>query len=182
MTISTLLLLIAGFVLLVGGAEFLVRGASKIAAAIGVSPLIIGLTVVSFGTSSPEIAVSVQSSFIGKADIAIGNVVGSNIANILLVLGSSALAAPLLVSRQLIKLDVPIMIGVSVLLLAVGWDNNLSWLDGSVFLAVLVIYSVFLIKQSKRSPAEALDDEFVKEYGDVTALTPVQKWLINPAN
>jgi len=180
MSFTTLVILFSGFVLLIAGAEFLVRGASKIAAVLGVSPLIIGLTVVSFGTSSPEIAVSVQSSYIGKADIALGNVVGSNIANILLVLGFSALAAPLVVSRQLIRLDVPIMIGVSILLLLVGLDNNLSWIDGSIFVLILLVYSYFLMQQSKKNPAPKEDDEFEKEYGDSKNLTTVQKWVINP--
>ena len=180
MSLITFALLIGGFALLIVGAEFLVRGASRIAAALGVAPLLIGLTVVSFGTSSPEIAVSVQSSYIGKADIAIGNVIGSNIANILLVLGFSAVASPLLVSRQLIRLDVPIMIGVSVLLLIIGFDNNLGFVDGILFVSLLIAYTFFLISESKKNQTNIEDDEFEKEYGKIKSLTPAQTWIVNP--
>ena len=110
MTLTIAFYLLAGLVLLVGGAEVLVRGASKLAAQFGIPPLIIGLTVVAFGTSAPETAVSVQAALNGSGDLAIGNVLGSNIANILLILGITALVAPLVVSRQLIRLDVPLMI------------------------------------------------------------------------
>ena len=106
-----ILKLIAGLVLLVAGAEVLVKGASRIATAIGISPLVIGLTVVAFGTSSPELAVSVMASLNGTADIALGNVVGSNIFNVLFILGISSIIVPLVVAQQLIRLDVPIMIG-----------------------------------------------------------------------
>ena len=111
MSILDLVSFIAGLVLLVVGAEFLVRGASRLAAIAGISPLVIGLTIVAFGTSSPETAVSVFSSLNGQADISLGNVVGSNIFNVLFILGVSAMIAPLGVSRQLIKFDVPVMIG-----------------------------------------------------------------------
>ena len=115
MSLMTIVYLIAGLVLLVAGAEVLVRGAGKLAAQFGIPPLIIGLTVVAFGTSAPETAVSVQAALDGKGDLAIGNVVGSNIANVLFILGLTALIAPLVVSRQIIRLDVPIMIGASLL-------------------------------------------------------------------
>ena len=104
-----------GLALLVGGGEFLVRGASRLATAVRISPLVIGLTVVAFGTSAPELAVSVQAALAGSADLAIGNVVGSNIFNVLFILGISALIVPLVVSSQLIRWDVPVMIGVSLL-------------------------------------------------------------------
>src|SRR5512147_1861440 len=100
MTLTTVLLLAGGLVLLVVGAEALVRGASRLAAALGVAPLIIGLTIVAFGTSSPEMAVSVQSVLAGQPDIAVGNAVGSNIFNVLFILGVSALIVPLLVAQQ----------------------------------------------------------------------------------
>ena len=121
MTLMTFVYLIAGLVLLVAGAEVLVRGAARLAAQFGISPLVIGLTVVAFGTSAPETAVSVQASLNGSGDIAIGNVVGSNIANVLLILGMTALVAPLVVSRQLIRLDVPIMIGATLQHAGNGW-------------------------------------------------------------
>ncbi len=107
--------LVVGLNLLVISAEALVRGASKLAASIGISSLVIGLTVVAFGTSTPEFAVSVQSGLQGQADIAVGNVVGSSIFNVLFILGLSSMISPLLVSKQLIRFDVPIMIGASIL-------------------------------------------------------------------
>src|SRR5690606_30947316 len=107
MTPMTFVYLIAGLVLLVAAAEALVRGAARLAAQFGIPPLIIGLTVVAFGTSAPETAVSVQAAWNGSGALAIGNVIGSNIAIVLLILGVTALVAPLVVSRQLIRLDVP---------------------------------------------------------------------------
>ena len=115
MGIGTVVSLVVGLALLVGGAEFLVKGASKLAATVGIPPLVIGLTVVAFGTSAPELGVSLHASLTGQADIALGNVVGSNICNVLLILGISALIAPLSVAQQIVRLDVPIMIGVSAL-------------------------------------------------------------------
>ena len=104
MTLPIVLFLLAGLVFLIWGAELLVRGASRIATAVGISPLVVGLTVVAFGTSSPELAVSVMSAFKGQADLAIGNVVGSNIFNILLILGISSVIVPLVVAQQLVLL------------------------------------------------------------------------------
>jgi cation:H+ antiporter len=115
MDIVTGIFLIAGLVLLVVGADALVKGASQLAIMVGLSPLIIGLTIVAYGTSAPEMAVSVMSSLSGQPDIAVGNVVGSNIFNVLFILGISALVVPLVVAQQLIRFDVPIMIMVSVL-------------------------------------------------------------------
>ena len=144
------LIFLAGLVGLIIGASLLVRGASKLALSFGVSPLVVGLTIVAFGTSSPEVAVSVGAALDGKADIAIGNVVGSNIFNVLFILGISALIAPLVVHVQLIRQEVPIMIGASLLLLALGLDGRLSFLDAALLFGLLVAYTVFLIVQSRR--------------------------------
>ena len=165
MTLMTFVYLIAGLVLLVAGAEVLVRGAAKLAAQFGISPLVIGLTVVAFGTSAPETAVSVQASLNGSGDIAIGNVVGSNIANVLLILGTTALVAPLVVSRQLIRLDVPIMIGASLVTFGLAWDGQLSRIDGAILFSAVVIYTLFLVISSRRENAAGADDEFAKEFG-----------------
>ncbi|MCQ4259389.1 calcium/sodium antiporter [Stutzerimonas stutzeri] len=166
MSAMTFVYLIAGLVLLVAGAEVLVRGAAKLAAQFGIPPLIIGLTVVAFGTSAPETAVSVQAALNGSGDIAIGNVLGSNIANVLLILGMTSLIAPLIVSRQLIRLDVPIMIGASLVTYALAWDGSLSRLDGALLFSAVVGYTLFLIISSRRaSAAAAADDEFAKEFG-----------------
>lgn len=146
----TTVLALLGLVLLVVGAEMLVRGSSSLAARVGLSPLVIGLTIVAFGTSSPELAVSVGSALSGEAEIAVGNVVGSNIFNVLFILGLSALIVPLTVSNQLVRLDVPIMIVVSVLVLALAWDGEVGRGDGGILVVGVVLYTVFAICQSRQ--------------------------------
>jgi cation:H+ antiporter len=165
MTPSTIVFLIFGLVLLVGGAEFMVRGAARLASAAGISPLVVGLTVVAFGTSSPELAVSVMSAFKGGADLALGNVVGSNIFNVLLILGLSAVIVPLLVAQQLVRFDVPVMIGVSVLLFLLGLDGNIGRLDGVVLFSGVVAYTIFLIRQSRKESSAEVKAEYEDEYG-----------------
>jgi cation:H+ antiporter len=155
------LLFVGGLVLLVLGANLLVRGASKLALSFGISPLVVGLTIVAFGTSAPEVAVSVGAVLDGKTDIAIGNVVGSNIFNVLFILGISALIAPLVVNIQLIRQEVPIMIGASLLLLALGLDGRLSMWDGGFLFLLLVAYTVFLVVQSRRE-TQAAQDEYAE--------------------
>ena len=145
----------AGLVGLVLGASLLVRGASKLALSFGISPLVVGLTIVAFGTSAPEVAVSVGAVLDGNADIATGNVVGSNIFNVLFILGVSALITPLVVNVQLIRQEVPIMVGASLLLLALGLDGKLSFLDSAVLFALLLAYTTFLVVQSRRESAAA---------------------------
>ncbi len=158
----TLGMFIAGLVALVAGAELLVRGASKLALSFGISPLVVGLTIVAFGTSAPEVAVSVGAVLDGKTDIAIGNVVGSNIFNVLFILGISALITPLVVNIQLIRQEVPIMLGSSLLLLALMLDGNLSAIDGAMLFALLVAYTVFLVVQSRKE-TQAAKDEYAAE-------------------
>ncbi|HCQ00695.1 MAG TPA: sodium:calcium antiporter, partial [Candidatus Latescibacteria bacterium] len=118
--------LILGMIILIIGAELFVRGASKMAAILGISPLVVGLTVVAFGTSSPEIAVGLQASLAGNPGVAIGNVIGSNITNVLLILGLSAVIIPLTVASRLIRFDVPIMIGVSILFLIFSLSGGIG--------------------------------------------------------
>lgn len=154
----TLVLFVAGVILLIIGAEALVRGASRLAGTLGISPLVIGLTVVAFGTSSPEAAVSVGSAFGGRADIALGNVVGSNIFNVLFILGVSALVAPLAVSRRLVRLDAPLMVGVSALLLILALDGSVGRLDGLVLFGGIVAYTLFAILQSRRETRTVTTD------------------------
>lgn len=142
---------VAGLILLIIGAEALVRGASQLAAAARISPLVVGLTVVAFGTSAPELAVSLHSSLVGRAEIAIGNVVGSNICNVLLILGLSALITPLSVSQRLVRQDVPLMIGASVLLWIFALNGLINrWEGGALFLGIL-LYIYFSIWQSRRA-------------------------------
>jgi len=152
------LMFIGGLILLVIGANALVRGASKLALSFGISPLVVGLTIVAFGTSAPEVAVSVGAALDGKTDIAIGNVVGSNIFNVLFILGISALIAPLVVNIQLIRQEVPIMIGASLLLLVLGLDRRLSFFDGGILFVLLMAYTVFLVVQSRRETQTAKDE------------------------
>ncbi|MGZ9044583.1 MAG: calcium/sodium antiporter [Telluria sp.] len=151
----TTLLFIPGLVLLIVGAEALVRGAGSLALSFGISPLVVGLTVVAFGTSSPELAVSVQSTWAGRVDLAIGNVVGSNIFNVLFILGLSAVIVPLVVARQLVRQEVPVMVGASVLLLVLAADARVGRPDGLLLVGLLLAYIVFLIRQSRREGAAA---------------------------
>jgi cation:H+ antiporter len=135
--ITTILYFIGGLVILILGADLLVRGASRIAAAAGISPLVIGLTVVAIGTASPEIAVSVQAASAGQGNLTLGNVLGSNIFNILFVLGVTAIFAPIVIAEQLIRLDAPIMVGVSLLTFLLAANGRLGFSDGIILLAEL---------------------------------------------
>jgi cation:H+ antiporter len=156
------LMFVLGLVVLVIGADVMVRGASRLAVSFGVSPLVVGLTVVAFGTSAPEMAVSVGSALSGSPDLAIGNVVGSNIANILLILGISALITPLLVDEQIIRQEIPIMIGASALLVVVALDGNIGLVESIALFALVIAYTVFLVVQSRRA-SKNVQDEFETE-------------------
>ena len=134
-----------------------------LAVAVRISPLVIGLTVVAFGTSAPELAVSVQAALAGTGDLALGNVVGSNIFNVLFILGISAMIVPLVVSSQLIRRDVPLMIGVSVLLLLVGRDGNIQRLEGLLLFSGIVAYTWWCIRQS-RGENSGIQAEFAREW------------------
>jgi cation:H+ antiporter len=155
----TLILFTAGLVLLVVGAEALVTGASQLARIVGLSPLIIGLTIVAYGTSAPEMAVSVLAGLAGNVDISLGNVVGSNIFNVLFILGVSSLVTPLIVSAQLVRLDVPIMIAASILLLILGADGKVGPGDGTLLFAGIVIYTALLIYQGRKENKDAPEDK-----------------------
>jgi cation:H+ antiporter len=178
MNSGALLFFLAGLVLLITGAEAIVRGASRLAGAIGISPLVIGLTVVAFGTSSPELAVSLRASLTGSPDIALGNVVGSNIFNVLFILGLSALIAPLAVAQQLVRFDVPLTIGASLLLFALALDGRIGRIDGLVLFTGIVGYSVFVVRQSLKESA-AVRSEYEKEFGQRPRR--VTQWLVNLA-
>ena len=168
MQLTIWVLLIAGLAALLTGADLLVRGASRLALRFGISPLVIGLTVVAFGTSSPELAVSVQSGLAGQADIAVGNVVGSNIFNVLAVLGLAALIAPLMVQQQLVRFEVPLVVGLSVLVLVMAQDGRIGPFDGLLLVAGLVAYTVLMIRQTRREVAAA-KVEYAKEFGVAAA-------------
>ena len=161
---STIVLFLVGLGLLVLGADWLVRGAARLAAAAGISSLVIGLTVVAFGTSSPELAVSMKASWQGQADMAVGNVVGSNIFNVLFILGASALITPLLVAQDLVRRDVPIMIVMSVAVLLMALDGGIGRLDGALLLSGLIAYTVWIVRASRRESA-AVEAEYEAEFG-----------------
>ncbi|CAN5766548.1 calcium/sodium antiporter [soil metagenome] len=144
----------AGLAVLVVGGELVVRGASRLAISLGISPVVIGLTVVAFGTSSPELAVSLGSSLQGSPDVAVGNVVGSNVYNILLVLGVAALIRPLVVQQKLVWFDVPLVIGASVLFWVLALDGSLEIMEGSLLLILLGVYTVVSIAAGRRDSAE----------------------------
>lgn len=135
------------------GAEGLVRGASSLARRVGISPLVVGLTVVAFGTSAPEAAVSVQAALADRGSLAVGNVVGSNIFNVLFILGVSALVAPLIVRRRLVRLDVPVMIAVAALPLVLGLDGRIGPLEGALLLFGGMGFTGFLVVRDRRTVA-----------------------------
>lgn len=154
--------LIAGSLLLLIGGEGVVRGASRLAILARLSPLFVGLTVVSLGTSAPEMAVSISTALEGKADITIGNVVGSNLFNMLVIVGVSALVAALNVDRQITTFDVPVMISACAGMGVLGYDGNLGRIDAIIFLVALVAYFAVSYKLGKQKPSEDMQD-FVEE-------------------
>jgi cation:H+ antiporter len=160
----SIILFIAGFVLLTLGADLLVRSASRLAVMIGISPLVIGLTIVAYGTSAPELAVSIQSAYAGSDDLALGNVVGSNIFNILVIVGLSAMITPMIVSQQLVRLDIPLMIGVSVLMTVMGLDGTIGRFDGIILVMLLIGYTVWTIRQSRKEQKE-IAEQYEREFG-----------------
>lgn len=186
-----ILLFVVGLLFLIVGAEALVRGASRLASLVGISPLVIGLTVVAFGTSSPELAISVKSALSNQSSIAVGNVVGSNIFNILFILGVSALIVQLTVSQQLVRLDVPLMIVLSVLILLLSLDRRIGRIDGLMLVAALIAYTWFLISQSRKESKE-VREEYAQEFGpkdsagsslvsNVLLLIFGSRWLVDSA-
>jgi len=143
-------LVVLGLVLLIAGGEALVRSASTLASRAGISPLVIGLVVVSAATSAPELAVTLDAVAQGQPGLAIGNVVGSNIANILLVLGMSAMVSPLLIKRQIVRFDIPVMVGLTVVALVVSLDGTISFFDGLLLLGGLLTHGVMSVVLGRR--------------------------------
>ena len=168
-----ILLVVLGLALLIGGGEALVRGASTIAVKLGISPLVIGLVVVSAATSAPELAVTLDAVWQGEPGLAIGNVVGSNIANILLVLGFSAIIAPILIKRQVVRFDLPVMVGLTVAALLVSWDGRISAIDGVLLLGGLVAHAIVSVIWGKKNGIDP------PEKPDTLPLnaSPVVTWL-----
>ncbi|MDP3235386.1 MAG: calcium/sodium antiporter [Myxococcales bacterium] len=144
-----------GLVVVTLGASWLVKGASRLALRFGIPPLIIGLTVVAFGTSAPELAVSITSALAGQSDLAVANVVGSNIFNVLFILGLSALITPLVVHQQLVRMDLPVMIGMSLLLYVLSLDARLDLVDSVLLVALIIGYTIFLLREARRQGVAA---------------------------
>jgi cation:H+ antiporter len=149
---AAILLVAAGLALLIVGAEVLVRGAAALAGALGVPPVVIGLTVVSVGTSAPELAIGIDSAINDAGPLAIGNVAGTNIVNLLLVLGLSAAIAPLAIAVPTIRRDLPIMAVIGLLLLLLCWDGSLGRIDGAILLAIAIGYTILIVLQARRDP------------------------------
>ncbi len=164
MPLATVIYFVLGLLLLIGGAELLVRGASRLAVGAGVSPLVVGLTIVAFGTSSPELMVSIQTALANQPELMVGNVVGSNIFNVLFILGVSSLITPLVVAQQLIRWDVPLMIGLSVLVLIFVQDANISLAECLILVLGLVAYVLFAVVQSRRE-SKAVQAEYEEAFG-----------------
>ncbi|MBQ5674586.1 MAG: calcium/sodium antiporter [Lachnospiraceae bacterium] len=150
------ILLVLGFVMLIKGADWFVEGASGIADRFGIPQLVIGLTIVAFGTSAPEAAVSISAAMKGNADITIGNVVGSNILNILIILGLTAVICPIAVQKSTFKYEIPYVILVSVAMFGLGYfDQTVSRVDGIILWVMMIVYMIYLLNMAKKGEANA---------------------------
>ena len=171
-----MLLLSLGFLLLVKGADWFVDGASGIATKLRIPQLVIGLTIVAMGTSAPEAAVSISAALKGSAEITIGNIVGSNILNILIILGLASAIVPITVAKSTLRVDIPFMLAITGILLVLGWDGTISLVDGLIMLALFIGYLAYLFIGAKNNPTE----EPVKSLtlGKALALTVIGLGLI----
>lgn len=154
MAISSVLLFIGGLAVLIIGADVLVRGSSRLALSFGLSPLVMGLTVVAFGSSAPEVAASTTAVLSGEGELAFGNVIGSNIFNVLFALGVAAMLTPLVVARKLVRQDVPIMIGASIVVALMALDGAISRVEGILLLMALSVWIAGLIRAARRGGEE----------------------------
>lgn len=146
---------ILSLIVLFFGADFLVKGSSSLAMRLGISPLVVGLTIVALGTSTPELLVSVRAALGGSPEIAVGNAVGSNIFNIGVILGISAIICPLAINRQLLKLDLPILVAIAILFTILFWDGHFGFWEGMLFVGNLVAYTAYTIRASKQARPSA---------------------------
>lgn len=156
--IASILFLVAGFVMLIKGADMFVDGASKVALKLKVPLIVVGLTIVAFGTSAPEAAISITSACQDNAGIAVGNVIGSNIMNILIILGISSLFAVLPVKKTTLKYEIPFMLFITVVLLLLGLDGSISKIDAIILLLLFAVFFAYLIVLSKKGVSDAADD------------------------
>jgi cation:H+ antiporter len=160
MDFQTFIVLIVGLAFLTLGAEWLVRGASSVATRFGIAPIVIGLTVVAFGTSAPEFAVSVQGALTGNSDVAIGNVVGSNTFNILFVLGLSAVIGSLTIEQRIIKRDIPILLAISVVIYGLVWNELVGRIEGVVLFIGIVVYTLWLLRGARKAESATVTSEY----------------------
>jgi cation:H+ antiporter len=160
---SSALLIVVGLVGLVGGAELLVRGGTGLAVRLGIAPIVIGVTVVSLGTSMPELAIGIDAARQSNAGLAIGNIVGTNLVNVLLILGLSALISPIVFDRRTVRFDLPVMTGAALLLLVLSLDGKLGRLDGILLVVLGVGYTIGILRTSRREVA-SVQAQYGAEY------------------
>lgn len=178
MTVWTFIALAIGLVALVGGAELLVKGAATIATKLGIAPVVVGLTVVAFGTSAPEFAVSIGASLNGNTDMSLGNVVGSNTANILLILGMSATVSGLIVTQRIVRVDIPVMILVSGVVFLLALNNSIGRIEGIALFVALVVYTGWLVRNALRDSKQVMVEyeENIEELEDDVVDRPA--WVL----
>ncbi|MGL5291119.1 MAG: calcium/sodium antiporter [Vibrionaceae bacterium] len=150
------ILLVVGLALLMWSADKLVYGSSAVARNFGISPLIIGMTIIAFGSSAPEMVVSASAAFDGKTDIAVGNVLGSNITNIALIIGCSALLRPLVINSTIIRKELPMMLVITLICGAILWDSQLVRVEGMILIALFVVFSLIMLKGARANNQPAL--------------------------
>ncbi|HSL90761.1 MAG TPA: calcium/sodium antiporter [Ignavibacteriaceae bacterium] len=177
MTVVEIIIYIsAGLLMLFTGAEGLIRGSSSLALRVGITPLVVGLIVVAFGTSSPELVVSLKAAIEGNGDISLGNVIGSNIANIALVLGVAALIRPLKVNAVVIRREIPIMIFISLIFVIFLINREISRIEGIIFFAGIIIYSIVSVLLARKEKSKEIEDE----YSEGVAKKPLKIWQAIP--
>ena len=177
MDLITIIKIVEGLVALVVGGEWLIRGASRLATLLGIPPVVVGLTIVAMGTSAPELAVSLSAAFRGNADIAIANVVGSNIFNTFFILGLSALVSPLIIHATMIRREVPIMIGASLAVLLFSFDGRIQQIEALLLFGFAILYTWWLVRETKRNRSASLESQ-VKEELSYRAAPLKEKWQI----
>lgn len=170
-----LILFLGGLVILVAGSELVVRGATKVATALGISPMIVGLTIVSVGTSAPELAVGIAAGMQGNGAIAVGNIAGTNVLNLLFIMGLSAFLRPLSLHLQIFTLELPVIVVSAVLMMVLGWDGRLSRGDGLLMFAGGIAYTVLLVRVTQwtsRAARREFAHEFAPEPGEGPPAAP----------
>lgn len=170
-------LFVAGLALLVVSAELVVRGSARLATSLGITPMVIGLTIVSVGTSTPELAVGIIAAQQGNGALAVGNIAGTNVLNLLFILGLSAWWKPLPLHLGIFKLELPMIVFAALLMTVLGWDGTLSRFDGSVLLAAGIVYTAALVRITHRA-SKLAKKEFREEYGPETVSPTEHTWLM----